>query len=284
MFEIVARDDLTPTTFLLEVAHPLLARAARPGQFVIVMQRERGERIPLTIADFDVERGTIALVIQAVGKTTRAMQDACIAGERLWAVVGPMGRPSEGAAVGTVVGVAGGLGVAPLYPHLRRWKADGARVIAVVGFRTVTAAFWLDRFAAAVDELVVCTDDGSLGMAGRVTDGLTAVLDRHPAVDRVMAIGPPAMMQACAAATRARAVPTLVSLNPIMIDGTGMCGGCRVTVDGRMRFACVDGPDFDGHLVDFDELIGRLRRFHAEEAVALARWTEHCRLRRAEPA
>ena len=210
------------------------------------------------------------------------MQETCRVGSRLFAVVGPMGRPSDIPVGRAVVGVGGGLGVAPLYPHLRRWKADGAHVTAVVGFRSADAAFWLDRFAAAVDELVVCTDDGSLGLAGRVTDGLTAVLDRHASVDQVVAIGPPPMMRACAAATRPRAVPTLVSLNPIMVDGTGMCGSCRVTVGGEVRFACVDGPDFDGHQVDFDELIERLRRFHAEEAVALSRWSEHCRARRPE--
>lgn len=280
MFEILARDDLTDSTYALEVAHPRMARAARPGQFVLVMHHPRGERIPLTIADCDVDRGTITLVVQAVGKTTCEMQATCHPGSQLFALVGPMGRPASDPAGDVVVGVAGGLGVAPLYPHLRQWKRTGAYVIAVVGFRTAAAAFWLERFAALCDELVLCSDDGSLGITGRVTDGLDGVLARRADVDRVLAIGPPVMMKACAEATRARAVPTMVSLNPIMVDGTGMCGGCRVTVGGAMRFACVDGPDFDGHQVDFDELIERLRRFRGEEARALARWSEHCHLRR----
>jgi NAD(P)H-flavin reductase len=278
MFEIIAREDLTATTYLLEVAHPRLARAARPGQFVIVMAKERGERIPLTIADFDRTCGTITLVVQAVGKTTLELQQSCRAGEQLFAVVGPMGRPTEARAWRKIVGVGGGLGVAPLYPQLRAFRAQGAHVIGVIGFRTAALAFWEDRFAKACDELVVCTDDGSRGFSGRVSDALDQVLARHPDVEQAVVIGPPVMMRACAETTRPHGVPTLVSLNPIMVDGTGMCGGCRVTVGGQVRFACVDGPDFDAHQVDFDELITRLRRFAPDERLALARWRDGCRL------
>jgi NAD(P)H-flavin reductase len=277
VFEIKRREDLSEATFLLEVAHPMLARAARAGQFVIVMSHARGERIPLTIADYDRSAGTITLVVQAVGKTTREMQRDCVAGSSLYAVVGPMGAPSVLHSGGTVVGVGGGLGVAPIYPHLRAYKEAGRTVIGIIGFRTRALAFWQERFAATCDELIVCTDDGTAGRRGLVTEALAELLAaRH--VDEVVAIGPPRMMAACAETTRPFGVHTTVSLNPIMVDGTGMCGGCRVRVDQEMRFACVDGPDFDGHKVDFEELIARLSRFQPEERRALERWSAGCRL------
>lgn len=278
MFEIRRRQDLSDVTFELEVAHPQLARAAGPGQFVIVMSHAAGERIPLTIADFDRAAGTITLVVQAVGKTTREMQMQCVPGSRLFALVGPMGTPSPQRSRGSVICVGGGLGVAPIYPYLRANTEAGAKVIGIIGFRSAPLIFWQDRFRAACDELVVCTDDGSAGRKGLVTEALAASLQSHPEVDEVIAIGPPAMMRACADATRPFGVHTTVSLNPIMVDGTGMCGGCRVRVAGEMRFACVDGPDFDGHHVDFDELIARLSRFRDEEQRALDRWSSTCRL------
>jgi NAD(P)H-flavin reductase len=280
-FEIVAREDFSDVTFLLEVSHPRLALAARAGQFVIVMQREEGERIPLTIADYDRQRGTVTLVIQAVGKTTREMQQACRVGTHLHALVGPMGIPSHVTGAKKVVCVGGGLGVAPIFPQARAQKERGAYVIGVVGFRTRELIFWEEKFRAVCDELIVCTNDGSAGIRGLVTDGLKVALEKHADIGEVVAIGPPIMMKACAEATRARKVPTLVSVNPIMVDGTGMCGGCRVKVGGKVRFACVDGPDFDGHLVDFDDLMSRLRRFTTEEQKALARWSDTCRM--AEP-
>ena len=283
-FEIVAREDFSDVTFLLEVRHPRLARAARPGQFVIVMLRPAGERIPLTIADYDAAKGTVTLVIQAVGKTTREMQRECVPGTRLHALAGPMGIPSHAGTAGKVVCVGGGLGVAPVFPQARAHKERGAYVIGVVGFRSRGLVFWEEKFRGVCDELVVCTNDGSAGIRGLVTDGLTHALERHADVGEVVAIGPPVMMKACAEITRPRAIRTLVSVNPIMVDGTGMCGGCRVKVGGKVRFACVDGPDFDGHLVDFADLMQRLKRFEGEEHRALARWDEGCRMKPPEEA
>ena len=277
-YEIVAREDFSDVTYLLEVRHPAMARAARPGQFAIVMPEPTGERIPLTLADFDAARGTVTFVVQAVGKTTRQLQATAHAGTRLYAVVGPMGIPSHLDGVKKVVCVGGGLGVAPVYPQARACKQNGAYVIGVIGFRSRDLIFWQEKFAAVCDELIVCTDDGSAGLAGRVTAGIEEALRRHADIDRVVAIGPPVMMKACADATRERAIPTLVSLNPVMVDGTGMCGGCRVKVGGAVRFACVDGPDFDGHAVDFDDLAARLARYQSSEREALARWEESCRL------
>ena len=279
-YPIVKREDFSDVTYLLEIEHPQMARAARPGQFVIVMAHEQGERIPLTIADFDRDRGTITLVIQAVGKTTREMQRTCVAGSSLHALVGPMGTPSDLTRAKTALCVGGGLGVAPVFPQARGFKERGARVIGVVGFRTAALAFWQDKFASVCDELLLCTDDGSAGLAGNVTVGVARAIAAHPQIDECVAIGPPAMMRGCAEATRHHGIRTIVSLNPLMIDGTGMCGGCRVKVGGQVRFACVDGPDFDGHQVDFDDLTSRLRRFAAQEQVAAARWSETCRLAR----
>jgi NAD(P)H-flavin reductase len=277
-FEIVAREDFSDVTYLLRIHHPALARAARPGQFVIVMSHDRGERIPLTLADFDRADGTITLVIQAVGKTTGEMQQTCRVGSRLHAVVGPMGIPSPMGAANKVLCVGGGLGVAPVYPQARGFKEHGAYVIGVVGFRTARLAFWEDKFRAVCDELFVCTDDGSAGIAGNVTAGIARAIEQHPDIDECVAIGPPIMMKGCAEATRPHRIKTVVSLNPLMIDGTGMCGGCRVKVGGQVKFACVDGPDFDAHQVDFDDLMSRLRRFAAQEHAALERWSETCRL------
>jgi NAD(P)H-flavin reductase len=278
LYEIVTREDFSDVTFLLEINHPRLAKAARPGQFVIAMLHQAGERIPLTIADFDRRRGTVTLVIQAVGKTTRQMQQECLAGTRLHALVGPMGIPSTLGTAATVACVGGGLGIAPVFPQARAHKERGARVIGVIGFRTRDLVFWEEKFRAVCDDLIICTNDGSAGIRGLVTDGLKLALEKHPDIAEVVAIGPPIMMKACAEATRARAIHTLVSVNPIMVDGTGMCGGCRVNVGGKVRFACVDGPDFDGHLVDFDDLMSRLRRFTTEEHDALERWTKTCRM------
>ena len=276
-FPIVAREDFSDSTFLLVIHHPVMARAARPGQFVIVMTHGRGERIPLTIADFDRDAGTITLVVQAVGKTTKEMQRDCQAGSSLHGMVGPMGVPSRIGEVRKVVCVGGGLGVAPVFPLARAFKEKGAYVIGIVGFRNADLIFWEDKFRACCDELIICTDDGSTGLKGFVTDGLQAAIDAHSDIEEVVAIGPPVMMKACAEATRAHAIKTMVSLNPIMVDGTGMCGGCRVVVDGKMMFACVDGPDFDAHAVDFDDLVNRLRRFSSEEKLALERWSDSCR-------
>jgi len=272
-FEIVDRQDFSDATFLIEVRHPMMAKAAKPGQFVIVIAHEHGERIPLTIADFDHARGTVTMVIQAVGKTTRQMQRDCQVGTTLFGLVGPMGVPSRVDGVKKVVCVGGGLGVAPIYPQARAFKESGAFVIGVVGFRSKDLVFWERKFRRYCDEFIICTDDGSAGIKGLVTDGIALAIERHPDIDELIAIGPPIMMKAAAETTRPHNIKTTVSLNPIMVDGTGMCGGCRVKVGDKTMFACVDGPDFDGHRVDFDDLMTRLRRFTEQEKLALDMWT-----------
>lgn len=277
-FAIVTREDYSDVTFMLEVRHPLMARAAKPGQFVIVMSHADGERIPLTIADFDAAKGTITLVIQAVGKTTREMQQTCRVGTTLYGLAGPMGIPSHVSSARKVVCVGGGLGVAPVYPQARAFKQNGAYVIGVVGFRNKDLVFWESKFRAVCDELIICTDDGSAGIKGLVTDGIKLAMERHQDIAEVVAIGPPVMMKASAETTRKAGIKTMVSLNPIMVDGTGMCGGCRVKVGDTVRFACVDGPDFDGHQVDFDDLMLRLKRYKEEERVATEKWSETCRM------
>ena len=278
-FPIVAREDFSDVTFLLTVRHPLMAKAAKPGQFVIVMSHREGERIPLTIADYDTAKGTITLVIQAVGKSTKEMQQMCQTGTTLHALVGPMGVPSHVSDAKKIVCVGGGLGVAPVYPQARACKEHGAYVIGVIGFRSKNLIFWEDRFRSCCDELILCTDDGSAGVKGPVTEGIRQAIARHHDIDELVAIGPPVMMKACAEATREHKIRTMVSLNPVMVDGTGMCGGCRVRVGGQIKFACVDGPDFDGHQVDFDDLTTRLKRFVPEEKAALERWNESCRMK-----
>ena len=278
-YEIVKREDFSDVTYLLEVCHPMMAKAAKAGQFVVVMPSEQGERVPLTLADFDREKGTITLVIQAVGKTTRQMQQECKVGASLYGLVGPMGIPTPPSHARKVICVGGGLGVAPIYPQARALKEGGAYVIGVIGFRSKDLVFWQDKFGAICDELIICSDDGSIGLHGRVTAGIELALKQHADVDEVIAIGPPIMMKSCAETTRPYKIKTMVSLNPIMVDGTGMCGGCRVKVGNEVKFACVDGPDFDGHLVDFDDLMMRLRRYSKEERQALEHWEKGCRMR-----
>ena len=272
MFLIQRRKQFGPTTFLWDVEAPEVARAARPGHFVMVRIDERGERIPLTVADFNARRGTVTVVIQAVGKTTFEMM-ALREGEYLLDFIGPLGLPSHIRKLeGTVVLVGGGLGVAPVFPQLREYKATGNRTVSILGFRNRDLMFWEDQFREFSDELIVTTDDGSYGRKGFVTHALADVLASEKNVCEVVAIGPIPMMKACSETTRPFGIPTVVSLNSIMVDGTGMCGSCRVTVGGQMKFACVDGADFDGHLVNFDELSLRQKRFVREEKAALDRF------------
>jgi NAD(P)H-flavin reductase len=282
-YGILAREDFSELTYSLVIDHPLMAKAARPGQFVIVMSHESGERIPLTIADFDREKGTVTLVVQAVGKSTKEMQQQCKPGTSLYGIVGPMGVPTSLTGKKKVVCVGGGLGVAPIFPQARGFKENGAYVIGVLGFRSEKLVFWADKFKACCDELILCTDDGSAGIKGFVSDGIKLAMERHRDIDEVVAIGPPIMMKACAETTRPHAIKTVVSLNPIMVDGTGMCGGCRVKIGDEVKFACVDGPDFDGHKVDFNDLMTRLRRYTEEEKSALHRWSESCRIMKQTP-
>ncbi len=277
MYTIVRRESFSETTFLWEVQAPDVARAAAPGQFVMLRLHDGSERIPLTIADYDRQAGTITMVIQALGKTTREMRDHYGEGDEFADFVGPLGLPQHVDRLGRVALVGGGLGVAPVYPQLRAFKQAGNRTTGIIGFRSRDLVFWEERFSRWCDDLMVCTDDGSHGRPGLVTDALQALLESEPQ-DLVIAIGPLPMMHACVETTRPFGVRTLVSLNAIMVDGTGMCGSCRVTVGGEVRFACVDGPDFDGHRVDFDELIARQRRFRRQEARANEDYAHVCSL------
>ncbi|MGE4528164.1 MAG: NADPH-dependent glutamate synthase [Rhodospirillaceae bacterium] len=277
MYQILRCERFSDVTFLWEVLAPDIARAAQPGQFVMLRLYEGGERIPLTIADFDRDRGTITMVIQALGKTTREMRDHYGAGDDFLDFVGPLGAASHLEKVGHIVFVGGGLGVAPIYPQLRAAKQAGNRTTGIMGFRNKDLIFWQDRFAKYSDNLVICTDDGSYGRAGFVNAALKDVIESEKP-DMVVAIGPLPMMNACVETTRPYGVKTVVSLNTIMVDGTGMCGSCRVTVDGKVKFACVDGPDFDGHLVDFKELLLRQKRFKKEEGEANEQFDHVCKL------
>ncbi len=277
MYSIVRHETFSDVTFLWEVHAPDVARAAQPGHFVMLRLHDGGERIPLTVADFDRDRGTITMVIQALGKTTRQMRDNYRRGDSFDDFVGPLGLPQHVAKVGHVVFVGGGLGVAPVFPQLRAFKEAGNRTTSIMGFRSKDLVFWEQKFAGYSDNQIICTDDGSYGRAGFVTAALKDVLETDKP-DLVVAIGPLPMMHACADTTRPYGVKTMVSLNTIMVDGTGMCGSCRVTVGGEVKFACVEGPDFDGHLVDFAELHSRQKRFKPQEATAVEDLNHVCNL------
>ncbi|HQD61456.1 MAG TPA: NADPH-dependent glutamate synthase [Propioniciclava tarda] len=277
MYKIVRREQFSDTNFLWEVEAPDVATSAEPGQFIMVRLHEGSERVPLTVADFDRERGTITLVVQALGKTTQEMRDKYREGEYFTDFVGPMGLPTHIRNEGHVVLVGGGLGVAPVFPQLRAYKQAGCKVTGIIGFRNKDLIFWEDRFKEFCDELIVCTDDGSYGRPGFVTQALREVVETEKP-DLVVAIGPMPMMRACVETTRPYGTKTMVSLNSIMVDGTGMCGSCRVTVDGVVKFACVDGPDFDGHAVDFKELMVRQARFKNLEVKAAEAYDHVCKV------
>jgi glutamate synthase (NADPH) small chain len=277
MVRILRREQFSEQTFLWEVDSPDVAQAAQPGHFVMLRLDDEGERIPLTVADFDRERGTVTIVVQALGKTTRQMRDDFAEGDEFADFAGPLGLPQHIEKVGHVVLVGGGLGVAPIFPQLRAFKQAGNRVTCILGFRNSDLIFWADKLREFSDELIVCTDDGSAGRKGFVDAALRDVLAGGPA-DLVVAIGPMPMMHACADASRPFGVRTMVSLNTVMVDGTGMCGSCRVTVGGEVKFACVDGPDFDGHAVDFKELHARQKRFKRQEQQAIDDQAHVCSL------
>ncbi len=277
MYEIIRREAFSDTTFLWEVLAPDVARASQPGHFVMLRLHEGSERIPLTVADFDRDKGTVTLVIQALGKSTLDMRDHYREGDSFADFVGPLGLPQHVSRAGHVVLVGGGLGVAPVYPQLRAFREAGNRTTGIIGFRNKDLVFWEEKFGAHCDKLIVCTDDGSYGKAGFVTQALKEVLE-NDRPDLVVAIGPLPMMNACVETTRPFGVKTMVSLNAIMVDGTGMCGSCRVTVGDEIRFACVDGPDFDGHQVDFKELMLRQKRFKGEESAANADYEHVCQV------
>jgi len=261
---IIRKKQLSDEVFQLSVFSPLIAESCRPGQFIILQVSENGERIPLTIADSNATQGLITLIFQTVGKTTHLLAELS-EGETILNLVGPLGKPTYIEKVGTVVCVGGGIGVAPLYPIAKAMKAAGNKLIVIIGARSKNLVILEDEMKAIADELIICTDDGSSGEKALVTEPLKKLCSSAQKPDLVTAIGPPIMMKFCAETTRPFQVPTIVSLNTIMIDGTGMCGGCRVTVGGKTQFVCVDGPEFDGHLVDFDNMMKRLRSYKNHE-------------------
>lgn len=274
MYRIAEREDLTPNIHLFKVEAPAVARKAQAGQFVVLRVHEKGERIPLTVADYDREAGTVTVVFMEAGKTTREL--ACVkAGGSIANFVGPLGIPTEVERFGTVVCVGGGFAVAVITPVARAMKEAGNKVISIMGARTKDLLFWEDHLGAVSDELIVVTDDGSYGRKALVTEPLKEVMERGGKIDRVIAIGPTIMMKFCSKTTEPFGVKTIVSLNPIMLDGTGMCGVCRVSVGGQTKFACVDGPDFDGHQVDWDLLFARQRIYLEEEKRSLELWESH---------
>lgn len=264
MYQILKKEKLNDVVELMEIHAPYVARKCEPGQFIILRVGEDGERIPLTIADYDRERESITIIYQIVGYSTR-MLSLLNEGDELTDFVGPLGVPTNLHASKHVVGVAGGVGSAPLYPQLRALAQMGVSVDVIIGGREAQYVLWADKFKEFCDHVYIMTDDGSLGEQGLVTQKLQELIDAKEVIDEVIAIGPVPMMKAVVAVTKPHQIKTSVSLNPIMIDGTGMCGCCRVSVDGKIKFACVDGPDFDGLLVDFDELMARQRMFKEEE-------------------
>ena len=268
MFKIVYKKELSPGIFHMDIEAPRVAKKAKAGQFIVLRVDEKGERIPLTIADFDRDNGTITLIFQAVGASTMELSKRNV-GDSIVDFVGPLGQPSEiSAGMGTIVCIGGGIGVAPVYPIARAMHEAGNKVISIMGARSKDILIFEDRMRAISDEVLIATDDGSYGIKGFVTTALQQLVDRGEKIDQVTAIGPGIMMKSVCDATRPLGIKTIVSLNPIMVDGTGMCGGCRVQVGDEMKFACVDGPEFDGHLVDFANLMSRGRMFREEEARA----------------
>jgi ferredoxin--NADP+ reductase len=279
MYRIVSKQSLSESIKMMVVDAPHVVRNAKPGQFVIVIARENGERVPLTIADFDRNSGEITLIFQEVGKSTIDM-GTMEPGDSLFSVAGPLGHPTEIESLGTVVCVAGGVGIAPMFPIARGLREAGNHLITIIGARNRDLLFWEDRMREVSNELIVCTDDGSVDRKALVTEPLKELLqERSSEIAKVWAIGPTIMMKFVSQTTEPFGVPTVVSLNSIMIDGTGMCGGCRVAMRGEAKFVCVDGPEFDGHQVDWNNLMSRLQFYRSEEKGAVEHWQKHrCRL------
>ena len=271
MYKILERQDLVPGIHLFKIEAPNVAKKAKPGQFVVIRIDEKGERIPLTVAGWDEKEGSVTIVFMEVGTTTHRLATLGT-GDYIVDFVGPLGIPTHIEKLGTVVCVAGGFAVAVIKPIAQAMKEKGNKVIAILGARTKDLLFWEDKLRQASDELIITTDDGSYGRKGLVTEPLKELLEKGNKIDRVIAIGPTVMMKFCAKTTEPFGVKTIVSLNPIMVDGTGMCGCCRVVVGGVTRFACVDGPDFDGHQVDWDLLFARQRTYLDEEKLSFEQW------------
>lgn len=271
MYPILYKEDLAPKIHLFKIGAPAVARKAKAGQFIVIRIDEKGERIPLTIADWDEKEGSVTIVFMEVGTTTSRLA-TLKAGDSLLNFVGPLGQPTHIEKFGTVVCVGGGVGVAPIYPIARSLRNAGNRVISILGSRCQDILFWQDRLKSVSDEFILTTDDGSCGLKGVVTVPLKGLLEGINKIDRVIAIGPAVMMKFCARTSQPFGVKTVVSLNSIMVDGTGMCGACRVSVGGVTKFACVDGPEFDGHAVDWDLLAARQRMYIEEEKCSFEQW------------
>ena len=266
MYRILKKQALSPGILEYDIEAPRVAKKALPGQFIVLRVNEEGERVPLTIADFDREKGIVTILFQVVGASTELLA-SLQEGDSILDFVGPLGQPSElSDHMGTVVFVGGGIGVAPVYPIARAAHELGNKVISILGAKTKDILIFEDRMRAISDEVLITTDDGSYGIKGFVTNAIEELIKRGEKIDQVTAIGPGVMMKSVAEATRPYGSKTIVSLNPIMVDGTGMCGGCRVQVGEEMKFACVDGPEFDGHLVDFHGLMARGRMYRTQEA------------------
>ena len=278
MFRIVRKEALKPTVVLFEIEAPLVAKKAQPGQFIILRVDENGERIPLTIHDYDAGKGTVSIIAQIVGATTEKLNHLQ-EGDCLQDFVGPLGKATETAGKKKVCVVGGGVGCAIAYPVLKKFHDDGAEVHAVIGFKNKDLVILEDKFAAASSVLKVCTDDGSYGQKGLVTEALKELIDAGNQYDEIFAIGPMVMMKFVCMTTKPYGIPTTVSMSPIMIDGTGMCGGCRLSVGGEMKFACVDGPDFDGFQVDWNLAVKRNQMYRDFE---MHKHEEACNLYRKE--
>ncbi len=275
MYKILEKQVLSDVTKLMVVEAPQVALKARAGQFIIVLIDDKGERIPLTIADYDKTAGSITIIFQEVGKSTMQMGTMEV-GDSFRDVVGPLGRPTEIENFGEVICVGGGVGIAPVYPIARELKEAGNRVISIIGERTRDLLLWEDKIRAVSDELIVTSDDGSYGRKDLVTAPLKEILDSRPGrIAKIWAIGPAIMMKFVAAATKPYNVPTIVSLNTIMVDGTGMCGGCRVVMEDGAKFVCVDGPEFDAHKVDWNNLLSRLSFYRPDEQSAVQYHKDH---------
>ncbi len=272
MNKILEKEFITPEVFRMKVDAADIARKRKAGQFIILRTCEEGERIPLTIADADAEEGTIELVVQVVGKSTKALSKLD-PGDSICDLVGPLGRPTHIELFGTVVVVGGGVGIAPSHPIAQAMKAAGNNVISILGGRTRDLVIMEEKMSACSDRVLITTDDGSYGTKGLVTDALQQLIDEGVKIDLVVAVGPPIMMKFVSLLTKKNDIPTLVSLNTIMVDGTGMCGACRVSVGDETKFVCVDGPEFDGHKVDFDEMMKRQRMYEVQEKEAMDRYT-----------
>ncbi|MGH7594815.1 MAG: sulfide/dihydroorotate dehydrogenase-like FAD/NAD-binding protein [bacterium] len=273
MYKILGKQTLAPGIKRFEVVAPEIAQRRKAGQFVILRVHEEGERIPITIADANPAKGAITLIVQEVGMTTRMMGQK-EAGEFLPDVCGPLGDSTPIENFGHCVCLAGGVGVAEIYPVVQALEAAGNQLTAIIGARSRELLILENEMRHASHQLIVTTDDGSYGIHGLVTKPLQEMMQRGEKIDRVFCIGPVPMMRAVAELTRPVKIPTIVSLNPVMVDGTGMCGGCRVTIGGKIKFACVDGPDFDAHQVGFDELVRRQQMYRSEEKEVLARWSD----------